>query len=213
MTRFLFSLFLSGSALCGITLTEQGHTQQMLDALKNIHTLECDFQQEREVSVLAEKGISRGRLIFKKNKALLWQYQIPDQSGFLLRGNDMIILDHSGKPFPDNGSSGLFRHLGRIILMGIDGSILENKELFVPENIPSEDYIHIRLIPAQREMKRLFSDLELFFRKEDYVIQTVVINETSGDKTTVRMGNIRINRPLEDKTFDAYVSQQPLPDR
>jgi len=56
-------------------------------------------------------------------------------------------------------------------------------------------------------MKRLFTDLELFFRKEDYVIQTVVINETSGDKTTVRMGNIRINRPLDDTTFDAYVYQ------
>jgi len=215
MTRlfFVLLLILPGPALYRNTPPQQDHTQQMPDALKKINTLKCDFQQERVVSVIAEKGVSRGRLIYKKNKALLWQYRTPDNSGFLLLGDDLTLLDPSGRPLPDTGTSGLFSYIGQIILMGIDGSILENKELFVPQNIPSEDYIHIRLIPEQREMKRLFSDLELFFRKEDYVIQTVVINETSGDKTTVRMGNIRINRPLEDKTFDAYVYQQPLPDR
>jgi len=215
MTRlfFVLLLILPGPALYRNTPPQQDHTQQMPDALKKINTLECDFQQERVVSVIAEKGVSRGRLIYKKNKALLWQYRTPDNSGFLLLGDDLTLLDPSGRPLPDTGTSGLFSYIGQIILMGIDGSILENKELFVPQNIPSEDYIHIRLIPEQREMKRLFSDLELFFRKEDYVIQTVVINETSGDKTTVHMGNVRINLPLDDNTFDAYVSQQPLPDR
>ena len=38
------------------------------------------------------------------------------------------------------------------------------------------------------------------------MIQTVVINEVSGDKTTVRMGNIRVNVPIDEKKLDAYVS-------
>ncbi|HNR27165.1 MAG TPA: outer membrane lipoprotein carrier protein LolA [Bacteroidales bacterium] len=209
MIRLVFSLLLTftGYVSPGVIPQTVENRHHMMVALKSIHTLECEFQQEREVTILAEKGISRGKLAYEKNKALLWQYQVPDYSGFLLRGKEMTILDPSGKPLRDAGSAGLFRHIGTIILMGIEGSILEDRELFVPECIPSEDYIHIRLIPSQREMKRLFTDLELFFRKEDYVIQTVVINETSGDKTTVRMGNIRINRPLDDTTFDAYVYQ------
>jgi hypothetical protein len=178
----------------------------MRESLSHVHSLICDFQQEREVSVLMEKGISRGTLSYIRDRALLWQYSMPDRSGFLLRGNEISILDARGQPVPDPGAGGLFRHIGNIILSGLSGDILEETEAFTPRFVTSEDYIHVTLIPRQRDLKRLFKDLELFFRKEDHMIQTVVINEVSGDKTTVRMGNIRVNVPIDEKKLDAYVS-------
>lgn len=179
---------------------------QMRESLSHVHSLICDFQQEREVSVLMEKGISRGTLSYIRDRALLWQYSMPDRSGFLLRGNEISILDARGQPVPDPGAGGLFRHIGNIILSGLSGDILEETEAFTPRFVTSEDYIHVTLIPRQRDLKRLFKDLELFFRKEDHMIQTVVINEVSGDKTNVRMGNIRVNVPIDEKKLDAYVS-------
>lgn len=185
----------------------------MKQALKNVQTISCAFQQEREVSVLTEKGISRGKLLYKKDVALLWQYDQPDKSGFLLKGNDITILDRSGNPMTDQRAGGLFRHIGKIILMGLTGDMLEESGEFRPEVISSGDFIKIVLVPNQKEMKRLFTHMELFFRKEDYVIQTVVIYETSGDKTTVRFGDIRLNLPVDDKKFNDYVSGQPVQDR
>jgi len=69
----------------------QDYPPEMRNALKEVRTLTCDFQQEREVSVLTEKGISRGTLVYQKDVALLWQYNMPDRSGFLVRNNEWIL--------------------------------------------------------------------------------------------------------------------------
>ncbi|HHV02323.1 MAG: outer membrane lipoprotein carrier protein LolA [Bacteroidales bacterium] len=211
MKRFLILplLICAGMSVPGT----QDYPAGMKNALQNVQTLSCEFQQEREVSVLTEKGISRGRLVYKKDGGLLWQYNNPDRSGFLLRGNDITILDRSGNPVPDPGAGGFFRHIGKIILLGMSGEILEDSGNFTSEFVSSGDFIQVRLFPAQKDMKRMFTHMELFFRKEDHMIQTIVIYEVSGDKTTVRLGNIRFNLPIDDKIFDAYVSQQPLQDR
>ncbi len=185
----------------------QDFPPDMRNVLQAVHTLTCDFQQEREVSVLTEKGISRGRLVYQKDVALLWQYNMPDHSGFLIRNNDLILLGKDGNPVNDNGAGGLFRQIGKIVLMGLNGEILQDNEDFKPKYVTVGDYLHVKLQPVKQDMKRLFSELELFFRKEDYMIQTVVIHEVSGDKTTVRMGNMRINVPIEDKMFESYVSK------
>ncbi|HOO42600.1 MAG TPA: outer membrane lipoprotein carrier protein LolA [Bacteroidales bacterium] len=179
----------------------------MRNALKEVRTLTCDFQQEREVSVLTEKGISRGTLVYQKDVALLWQYNMPDRSGFLVRNNEWILLGRDGEPVNDNGAGGLFRQIGNIVLMGLNGDILDENEDFKPQYVNGGDFLHVKLKPVKKDLKRLFSELELFFRKEDYMIQTVVIHEMSGDKTTVRMGNIRVNLPVEEKMFHSYVSK------
>ena len=185
----------------------QDFPPDMRNVLQAVHTLTCDFQQEREVSVLTEKGISRGRLVYQKDVALLWQYNMPDHSGFIFRNNELVLLGKDGKPVADNGAGGLFRHIGNIILMGLNGDILDENDDFMTQYVSESDYIHVKLVPIKREMKRILTELELFFRKEDYMIQTVVIHEVSGDKTTVRMGNMRINVPIEDKMFESYVSE------
>ncbi len=185
----------------------QDFPPDMRSALKEVNTLTCDFQQEREVSVLTDKGISRGSLVYKKDVALLWQYNMPDRSGFLIRNNELVLLGRDGKPVNDNGAGGLFRQIGNIVLMGLNGEILEENEDFKPQIVNGGDYLHVKLEPVKQGLKRLFSELELYFRKEDYMIQTVVIHEVSGDKTTVRMGNIRVNIPIEEKMFRSYVSK------
>ncbi|MFA5302104.1 MAG: outer membrane lipoprotein carrier protein LolA [Bacteroidales bacterium] len=185
----------------------QDFPPDMRTALKEVNTLTCDFQQEREVSVLTERGISRGTLVYRKDVALLWQYNMPDRSGFLIRNNELVLLGRDGKPVDDNGTGGLFRQIGNIVLMGLNGEILEENEDFKPQYVNDGDYLHVKLEPLKQQLKRIFSELELFFRKEDYMIQTVVIHEVSGDKTTIRMGNIRINVPVEDKMFRSYVSE------
>ncbi len=84
----------------------------------------------------------------------------------------------------------------------MSGDLLEKTEDFSPEFVDSKDYIHIKLIPVQRELKRLFTQLDLFFNKVDYMIQAVVIHEAFGDKTTVRLGNYRINHTIDNKLFE-----------
>jgi outer membrane lipoprotein-sorting protein len=204
MLNILVSLFFSLPAVFPVT---QELSTDMRTALKEVTTLTCDFQQEREVSVLTEKGISRGRLVYQKDVGLLWQYNMPDHSGFLFRNNELVLFGKDGKPVADNGAGGLFRNIGNILLMGLNGDILDENEDFRTQYVNESDYIHVKLVPVKREMKRILSELELFFRKEDYRIQTVVIHEASGDKTTVRMGNMLINVPVEDKMFHSYVSK------
>ena len=198
--KFLLFFFLSMLQVHSNT-DELTLPARMKIALNQIQSMECDFQQEREVSVLTEKGISRGKLYFIKDQVLLWQYNMPDHSGFLMQKEKITILDRTGNAIPDPGPGGLFSNIGQIILMGMSGDLIEQSEDFVPVFVDSEDYIHIKLTPVQRDLKRLFTGLDLFFSKENYMIQTVVVHEAYGDKTTVRLGNYRINKPLDSSLF------------
>ena len=46
--------------------------KKLNEATQKINTLECDFVQEKNLSVVAEQVISKGKFYFKKENKLRW---------------------------------------------------------------------------------------------------------------------------------------------
>ena len=46
---------------------------------KVTNSIESDFTQEKNLSVLSEKIISKGHFVFKKENMLRWEYQSPSK--------------------------------------------------------------------------------------------------------------------------------------
>lgn len=176
-------------------------SRDMLQKIRSIMTLSCDFEQEREVSVLTGKAISKGKIFYQKSDKLHWQYLSPERSGFVVNGDAIMITGADGQPVPDQGSSRIFRQISRIILMGLDGTGLSDSKAFSVTSTPGAGNIVVHLSPTGRDLKKFFTGIDLHFTLPDYIVEKVVISEVSGDRTTIRMKNTVINKPIDPLVF------------
>ena len=70
----------------------QGATQSELQAKitaasASMKSLRCDFVQEKEISILADRVVSRGTLSYKGGDRLRWLYTEPYRYEFVVSGS------------------------------------------------------------------------------------------------------------------------------
>ncbi len=176
--------------------------RDMQQKIRSIMTLSCDFEQEREVSVLTEKATSKGKIFYQKSDKLHWQYLTPARSGFVVNGDGIMITGADGQPVPDQSSSRIFRQISKIILMGLDGTGLSDSRDFSVTCASGAGCIVVHLSPAGRDLRKFFTGIDLHFTLPDYIVDKVVICEISGDKTTIRMKNTVVNKPIDPLVFE-----------
>jgi outer membrane lipoprotein carrier protein len=173
-------------------------TQNIAAASKQMKTLRCDFVQKKSISILADELLSEGKLLFKQTDKLCWEYTKPYQYRFMLNGNKMMM----GTNNIDVNSSKVFNEISKMIVSSINGTGIFDENKFVATfNVGIQNF-QVALMPKQKELKQLFSNITLTFNKPDYSVDTVEIKEISGDATFITMKNKRINQEINDAIFD-----------
>ena len=71
--------------------------QKMIDRLKEIKTLQCDFVQEKTSALVKEKAVSKGIMQFQYPSMLRWEYSNPTPSTLILNANSAVMLNKDGK--------------------------------------------------------------------------------------------------------------------
>ena len=176
-------------------------TQNIAAASKQMKTLQCDFVQKTTISILADEMKSEGKLLFKQDDKLCWEYIKPYRYSFILNGNKVMINSENKKDIIDVNNSKIFKEISKLIVSGINGSgIFEEDKFAAKFNVGTQDY-QVILTPKQRELRQLFSSVTLTFNKTDYTVNTVEIKELSGDTTLIVMKNKQINIDIDDEIF------------
>jgi len=175
--------------------------QNITAASKQMKTLQCDFVQKMTISILADEMLSEGKLLFKQDDKLCWEYIKPYRYRFTLNGNKVMISTENNKDIIDVNSNRIFKEISKLIISGINGSgIFEEDKFAARFNVGAHDY-QIILTPRQRELRQMFSAVTLTFNKTDYTVNTVEIKELSGDTTLITMKNKQINKEIDDEIF------------
>src|SRR5574343_1418923 len=60
---------------------------------KTVSTIESDFVQEKNLSMLSEKIISKGKFVFKKENQLRWEYSLPYKYLIVINKEKIFIKD------------------------------------------------------------------------------------------------------------------------
>jgi len=176
--------------------------QNIATASRQMKTLQCDFVQKTTISILASEMVSEGKLLFKQDDKLCWEYVKPFQYRFVLNGDRVMISTETNRDIIDVNSSRIFREISKLIVAGINGSgIFEEDRFAAAFNVGAQDY-QVILTPRQRELRQLFSGITLTFNKTDYTVNTVEIKELSGDTTLITMKNKQFNIEIDDAVFD-----------
>ena len=176
--------------------------QNITAASEQMKTLRCDFVQKKTISILSEKMLSEGTMLFKQPNKLCWEYTKPYQYRFTLNGNKIMIgAEKDNRNVINTGSSRLFKEMSKVIVSLINSSgIFDEGKFTATFYVGTQDY-QVILTPTQKELKRMFCSITLTFSKTDHTVNTVEIKEVNDDVTFITMKNKQINKELNDEIF------------
>jgi outer membrane lipoprotein carrier protein len=175
--------------------------EKIEEASRKMTSLTCDFVQEKELSILDERMVSTGRMYYRQDNRLRWEYLSPYLYTFILNDKRILMQTGMSRNVVDVKSSKLFQEIVKIMMNSVNGRGLTDVKSFTAAFYRAGAAWKVSLVPVQRETRKVFSAIELTFNATDYTVDEVKMDEPNGDATLIRLSNKRFNEPLDDETF------------
>jgi outer membrane lipoprotein carrier protein len=199
---FIFNINLYAQNFVPATQEQQ---QLMLEkitaASAQMESLVCDFEQIKELSILDEKMVSKGKMYYRNDNCLRWEYVSPYLYTFVLNNKKILMQAENSRNVIDVKSSAFFQEIIKIMMNGISGNGLKDVKSFKINYFWGKNQWQVKLIPLQKEMKKMFSAIQLTFNVKDYSVDKVEMEEQNGDTTTIQLTGKQFNKKIEDAKF------------
>ena len=180
---------------------QQQVIQKFNSASSSLRTMYCDFVQTKKMKLLKNEMQSKGVLYYSSPNRLRWQYNTPYSYLFILNGDNVYIKSGTKKQNIDVKRNKLFRQISSIILQCITGGRLNNSGDFTVEIQKTNDTYSARLDPKKKELKKLYSIIEIYFNHDLTMVNSVRLEETTGDTTIVELKNVKTNTSISENLF------------
>jgi outer membrane lipoprotein-sorting protein len=167
---------------------------------KTTNSIESDFVQEKNLSVLSEKIISKGHFVFKKDNMLRWEYQSPSKYLIVINKNEIMIKDEKKTSKYDMNSNKVFKEINDIMLSCVQGTIFKSNK-FKTSYHESDKYFKLELIPQAKNMKETFKKINLYFDKTVTSVVKLEMVEANEDITLLDFSNKKINALVLETIF------------
>ena len=164
--------------------------------------IKSDFTQEKNLSMLSEKIVSKGLFYFKQSNKVRLEYKQPFKYLLILNNGKATIKDESKTTQMDMHKNKIFQQVNNIIIDCVHGSALTNPDFKVTlyENATQ---VKLDMKPVGKSLKEFFSNIIIFIDKKDYSVIKMQMNELSGDNTIITFTNKEINGSIPDDLFAA----------
>jgi outer membrane lipoprotein-sorting protein len=175
--------------------------KQIVAASGKIVSLQCKFTQEKASVLLAEKAYSKGILLYKAPASLRWEYTEPTKYALILHAETVYLKNEQGIV---SNSNKMFKQLAHLIITTINGNGLLENENFKSEVYQSEKdktVLWIKLIPIPKRLKDVYSSIQIKIRTSDYLASEIILEEKSGDRTTITLIDKKMNSTIDEKRF------------
>jgi outer membrane lipoprotein-sorting protein len=167
---------------------------------KKTETIKSDFVQEKNLSMLSEKIVSKGKFWFKEDNMLRMEYNKPFDYLMILNKDNMYIKDGKKENKVSTKSSKLFQQINKITIDCVQGTVFSNPD-FITKAYENKNTYLIELTPAGKTLKEFFKTINVIIDKNGYEVTTIEMDEKSGDNTIIRFTNREINTPIPDAIF------------
>ena len=198
----LFSSFLQAQP-AGFTAVKDEKTfrERFTAAGKSISTIKSDFVQEKSLSMLEEKIVSKGQFFYKKDKKVRLEYTTPYSYLMIINGDNVVIRDENKTNRFSAKSNKMFRQINQIMVDCMSGAALSNPDYSVKAYESGTQYA-LALTPTSKVLKEFFKNIWIYVDKKNYTVQKVEMNEVSGDVTVMKFSHTVLNQTLSDATFE-----------
>lgn len=175
--------------------------KQRIEAMsKATNSIESDFTQEKNLSVLSEKVNSKGHFSFKKENMLRWEYTTPYKYLIVINKDKIWIKDDKKTSKYDLNSNKVFKEINDIMVASVQGTIFRSSKFKVSYS-ENEKYYKLELVPQLAMMKESLKKINMYFDKNVTSVAKLDMIEPNEDYTTLEFSNKKLNVPLADSIF------------
>lgn len=167
---------------------------------KSTQSIESDFVQEKNLTILSEKIISKGHFVFKKENLLRWEYQTPSKYLIVINKEKVLIKDEKKTTKYDMNSNKVFKEINDIMLSCVQGTIFKSNK-FKTSYFENESSYKLELYPQVKNMKETFKKIILYFDKNVTSVSKLEMVEVNDDYTTLNFVNKKLNAPIAESLF------------
>lgn len=172
----------------------------LAEASRSTLSISSDFVQEKNLSMLDEKVISKGIFKFKKENKVRMEYTEPFRYLLVINGDKVTIVDRQKSNSFSAGSNKLFSVINNIIIDCVKGTSLDNKD-FTSKIFTGEKNNLVELSPVKKELRQFFTSINVYLDKKDYSVIKIDMLEPSGDNTLIKFINKETNVTIPDAVF------------
>jgi len=202
MILFMFPVFFTFSQGPLTEIKKPEVFKQMFsEATRKTQTIEADFIQEKNLSILSEKIITKGRFMFKKEKKLRWEYTDPFHYLIILNNGMMFIQDEEKKHKIDIRNNKMFAEINYIIMGCVQGNLFNDEKKFLSSFFENSGSFVVKLKPLASNLKEYLSEIWICFDKNDLSVTRLEMHEPSGDCTNIDFSGTKINATIPDEKF------------
>ncbi len=198
MRKFLFI----GLMLISLVLTAQsGKVLQRIKAeAQKISTIDAAFVQTKNISFIDEQLISSGKFWFSRPDKMRWEYQKPFFYSIIINGDDITVVDDKKESRFDAASNAMFGQIKLVIMNMVNGKMFDDPGYHATLTEEDKFYV-VNFETVNKAMKDYITSIDLYFTKDSLLMETIRMNEASGDNTMIEFNPQKLNQPLSDDIF------------
>jgi outer membrane lipoprotein-sorting protein len=163
-------------------------------------SIKSDFIQEKNLSMLSEKIISKGKFWFKKEDQVRMEYNQPYPYLLIINKDKVFVKDGQKENKISVRSNKLFQQINKIMIDCMQGTALNNPD-FKTRVFENKNTSLVELTPVTKGLKELFKSINIITEKKDFSVISIEMQELSGDNTLIRFTNKELNVTLPDALF------------
>lgn len=194
---FVFSFFLPFASIEAQTLTVDEVVQRIRESREKTKDFSADLLQEKKISLLKEKVISKGRIRFKKPDRISIEFFHPETSQMVYDGKTFLLY------FKEEKIAERYQVQGNPV---VEKYMLFSKDPF-QEKLAQwrivedrETVLALEILPKVKDP--LFVKTRMWISKKNWIITGMEMVEKNGDTTTLRYSNMRVDMGLADSDFE-----------
>ncbi|MBU2649061.1 outer membrane lipoprotein carrier protein LolA [bacterium] len=171
--------------------------QQIRSKAQSIQSLQAEFVQKKQMRILVQPLISKGRFFFRAPASIRWEYQSPVSSIILMHQGDVKrFFKKDGKTIRDTGANLQAMQVVMQNIVGwLGGRFDEN-----PDFKMTLQKNRILLTPSV-SMSGMLARIELLLSDRQGMIDRIVIYEDDENYTEIEFKTMQINRVIPDSVF------------
>ena len=194
-------LFVATASAAMTQQQKQRVISQINQKVSKLSSMTCDFTQTKNLALLNNKIVSNGRMHYKRNNKLRWEYTAPYKYLFIFNGAKVYVGNKSRKDVIDTNTNKIFKEVARIMMSTVTGTALSNSSDFSIDVADGKTLWQVVLVPKRKDMKKMFKKITLNFTKSDMMISEINIFENNNDRTNIRLKNISTNGTVNESLF------------
>lgn len=169
----------------------------------DIHTLQADFDERKDLAMLVEPIISSGRFYYESPDRAKWEYLQPDRRIFVISDNALMQYFPADKTLEKKELGSVYTHrIFKLFGLGQTSAELRNYyDISLGETEAGADTYLLVLKPHRRRIEKRLSRVLLWVGDQDFLPRAMEYEEADGDVTHLAFTHVKINDTLADGTF------------